>query len=86
VNRRTLERSDLEDLLSAFEDAWAEQTGERLTTAEFYDRYRRGEAPDTTFSMSWASYYEIASAASQQTWTWFVRSLRLGDLREADRA
>ena len=59
VTRRTLDRHDLEDLLRAFEDAWAKETGERLTSAEFYDRYSVDDTIDSMFTMAWSSYYEI---------------------------
>ncbi len=52
-----LDRAGLEELLRKFEDAWAADTEERITTAVFYDRYVRGEI-DTMFAMAWASYYE----------------------------
>lgn len=50
-------KADLEELLRSFEDAWAEQSGSRITSAEFFDLYRRGEF-DSMFHMAWASYYE----------------------------
>jgi hypothetical protein len=58
VSRRSMSRDELADLLRSFEDAWAKQHGERVTSAEFYDRYRAGEI-DSMFATSWASYYEI---------------------------
>lgn len=57
VTRAVLGSSELEELLRAFEDAWQERSGVRLTSAEFYDGYRRGEA-DSLFALAWASYYE----------------------------
>jgi len=53
-----MDRAELEELLRQFEDAWTEQEGERLTSPQFYDRYRTGEI-DSVFAMAWASYYEI---------------------------
>lgn len=57
VTRQVLGHAELEELLRAFEDAWQERRGERLTSAEFYDRYRAGEL-DSPLAMAWASYYE----------------------------
>lgn len=57
VTVRELDRSALEDLLRKFEDVWAAESGARITSAEFYDRYARGEI-DSTFAMAWATYYE----------------------------
>ncbi len=57
VTRQVLGRVELEELLRAFEDAWQERRGERLTSAELYDRYRAGEL-DSLLVMAWASYYE----------------------------
>jgi hypothetical protein len=54
----SVDRERLENLLREFEDTWAEHEGRRLTSAEFYDQYRRGEF-DTQFGIAWASYYEI---------------------------
>lgn len=59
VVRRELDRQGLEDLLRTFEDRWAEHTGERLTSADFYDRYLADEVTDSLFTMAWSSYYEI---------------------------
>lgn len=58
IERRTVERDELAEMLRAFEDEWAAQHGERITSAQFYDRYRKGQV-DSMFTMSWASYYEI---------------------------
>ena len=54
---RRVGRADLEELLRSFEDTWADNVGERLTSAAFYDRYRAGEI-DSVFASAWASYYE----------------------------
>jgi hypothetical protein len=54
---RRVGRAELEELLRSFEDAWAENEGERLTSAAFYDRYRGGDI-DSLFATSWATYYE----------------------------
>jgi hypothetical protein len=59
VVRRSLDRQGLEDLLRAFEDMWADRTGERLTSAAFYDRYVADDTIDSMFTMAWSSYYEI---------------------------
>jgi hypothetical protein len=57
VTRRKLSSYDVEELLRRFEDAWAEQHGERVTSATFYERHCAGEA-DSMLGMAWASYYE----------------------------
>ncbi len=57
VTRQVLGRVELEELLRAFEDAWYERQGTRLSSAEFYDAYRDGRH-DSPLAMSWASYYE----------------------------
>jgi hypothetical protein len=57
IARHRLNPAELEELLRAFEDAWHEKSGERLSSAEFYDRYRAGEL-DSLLALSWASYYE----------------------------
>ena len=57
VSRRTLDHHGVEEILRVFEDAWAEREGKRLTSAQFYDRYRQGLG-DSMFGMAWASYYE----------------------------
>ncbi len=57
VTRQVLGRLELEELLRAFEDAWQERQGERLTSAGLYDRYRAGEA-DSLLVTAWVSYYE----------------------------
>jgi hypothetical protein len=59
VSWHKLDRHGLEDLLRSFEDAWAGTAGERITSAEFYDRYRGDLVPDTLFTIAWSSYYEI---------------------------
>ena len=59
VTRRELDRQGLEDLLREFEDSWAEHTGERLTSAAFFDRYLADDITDSLFTMAWSSYYDI---------------------------
>jgi hypothetical protein len=58
VERRQVDREDLAALLLTFEDSWAEASGERITSTEFYERYKTGEF-DSLLAMSWASHYEI---------------------------
>ncbi len=58
VTIRTLDSDGVEELLRSFEDSWAAQMGERITSAEFYDRYRAG-AVDSMFAKAWATYYEV---------------------------
>lgn len=59
VSHIKMDRQGLEDLLRSFEDAWADETGERITSAEFYDRYRANDSIDSMLAMAWSSYYEI---------------------------
>jgi hypothetical protein len=49
--------TDIEERLREFERAWEQSTGERLSTAAFYDRFCAGEF-DTRFGARWATYYE----------------------------
>jgi hypothetical protein len=53
----TTNRTDIEERLREFERAWEQSTGERLSTAAFYDRFCAGEF-DTRFGSRWATYYE----------------------------
>ena len=62
---KRLDRSGVEELLRMFEDAWNEEHDERITSAQFYDRYTRGEI-DSMFAMAWASYYEAFRRHSQR--------------------
>jgi hypothetical protein len=75
VTRRRLDRHDLEDLLRAFEDAWARETGERVTSAEFYDRYSTDDTIDSMFTMAWSSYYEIFRRLSDSSHAGLIDSL-----------
>ena len=58
VVRRKLDREDVAAMLLTFEDTWAETTGERITSTEFYERYAAGEF-DSILAMAWASHYEV---------------------------
>ena len=53
--------TDIEERLREFERAWEQSTGERLSTAAFYDRFCAGEF-DTRFGARWATYYEATLA------------------------
>jgi DNA-binding LacI/PurR family transcriptional regulator len=53
--------TDIEERLREFEQAWEQSTGERLSTAAFYDRFCSGEF-DTRFGARWATYYEATLA------------------------
>jgi hypothetical protein len=57
ANRTT----DIEERLREFERAWEQSTGERLSTAAFYDRFCAGDF-DTRFGARWATYYEATLA------------------------
>lgn len=59
--RRPTRASHIEKRLREFERAWERETGERLTTAAFYDRFCAGEIR-TRSAASWAKYYEATLA------------------------
>jgi hypothetical protein len=59
--RRSIRRPDIEERLREFERAWEQSTGERLSTATFYDRFCAGDF-DTRFGSRWATYYEATLA------------------------
>jgi hypothetical protein len=61
VERATRTRSCVDEQLREFERAWEKATGERLTTAAFYDRFRSGHF-DTRFGARWATCYEATLA------------------------
>jgi hypothetical protein len=63
VTERTVGTGDIEERLRKFERAWERETGERLTTATFYDRFCAGEF-DTKLGESWAECYETALGQS----------------------
>jgi hypothetical protein len=50
--------ADVDDLLRGFETMWEETTSERISSADFYERYRAGEI-DSVYAVAWATYYEI---------------------------
>ena len=52
-----LDRGDLERVLAEFEDRYEEETGKRLSSAAFYERYCAGEF-DGPFGLVWSTYYE----------------------------
>lgn len=54
---RIARRTDIQERLREFERAYEQATGERLSTAAFYDRFCAGEF-DTRFGARWATYYE----------------------------
>jgi hypothetical protein len=58
VERRKVDRDSLASMLLTFEDAWAQATGNRITSTEFYERYASGEF-DSTLAMAWASHVEM---------------------------
>jgi hypothetical protein len=58
---RSIWTPDLEERLREFERAWEQSTGERLSTAAFYDRFCAGDF-DTRFGTRWATYYEATLA------------------------
>ena len=51
VDRQVVDLDGLRGILDAFEDAWAKQGRDRITSAQFYDRYSAGEL-DTMFFMA----------------------------------
>jgi hypothetical protein len=52
-----LDRPQIAELLLTIEDIWAEHSGGRLSSAEFYSAYCEGQH-DSPFFMAWATYYE----------------------------
>jgi len=58
VTTRRVDAGALEGILRSFEDVWADRTGERLSSAEFYERYRSGDI-DSLLAVTWSTYYEI---------------------------
>jgi hypothetical protein len=68
----TLEPDAIEEMLRGFEDEYFANTGERITSAEFYDRYKSGETGDageleSSDAIRWASYYELLRAQGQES-------------------
>jgi hypothetical protein len=60
-----LDRVALTEILQLFEDDYAERYGNRITTAEFYDRYLAGEMNAFPEAIRWASYYELLREQGQ---------------------
>lgn len=56
-------RADIAERLREFERAYEQATGERLSTAAFYDRFCAGQF-DTRFGARWATYYEAMLTGS----------------------
>jgi hypothetical protein len=54
-----LDHIALLEKLAEYEDAYAIQSGERLSSAEFHDRYLAGRATGIPDAIEWASYYEL---------------------------
>lgn len=52
--------------LQEFEDENAVRTGQRVPSAEFHDRYLRGEADLFVDAIEWATYYELYRAHGRQ--------------------
>ncbi|HZR94761.1 MAG TPA: hypothetical protein VFA56_03655 [Gaiellaceae bacterium] len=61
-----LDHEALAEILRELEDAHHDATGERLTSAEFYDLYRAGEADGIVDAIRWASYYELYREQGRQ--------------------
>ena len=61
--RKADQNTDIEERLREFEHAYEQATGERLTTAAFYDRFCAGDF-DTRFGARWATYYEATLSRS----------------------
>ncbi len=60
---RATRTTDIQERLREFERAWEQATGERLSTAAFYDRFCAGDSDfDTRFGARWATYYEATLA------------------------
>jgi hypothetical protein len=77
ITIKRVDADDLDALLGGFEKAWADShDGDRLTSAEFYERYASGEV-DSIFAVSWATYYEAACEIRRR------RELHVSSLPEA---
>jgi hypothetical protein len=61
ATRRAPRMTNIEERLREFERAWEQATGERLSTAAFYDRFCAGDF-NTRFGARWATYYEATLA------------------------
>lgn len=61
VERAIRTKANVDDQLREFERAWERTTGEHLTTAAFYDRFRAGHFK-TGFGTRWATCYEATIA------------------------
>lgn len=62
VEIKRLSREDIEQRLREYERTHALGTGESITSAEFYDRFRQGEL-DSLFGMRWAGYVRALERA-----------------------
>jgi hypothetical protein len=88
---RVLDYAALNEKLLEFEDIHAITTGERVSSAEFHDRYRRGDAGDVPNALEWATFYELVreygrrAAESELARPLELSSARPGDLGEQDR-
>jgi len=51
-----LSRADLEQRLREFERSYTVTTGEQLSSADFFERFRAGEF-DSLFGMRWAGHW-----------------------------
>jgi hypothetical protein len=60
-----LDRGGFAELLERFERAYADEAGEALSSAEFYERYLRGEMEGAA-AIAWASYYEAYLRAPER--------------------
>jgi hypothetical protein len=52
-----LDRIQLNAVLLRFEDDYYAASGHRLSSPEFYERYKAGEI-DEIWAMAWSTYYE----------------------------
>jgi hypothetical protein len=60
--RPTVTRLDhvaLSERCHEFEDRFAREGAFRLSSADFYDMYLRGDGDEIPYAMEWASYYEM---------------------------
>jgi len=61
---KRLSREDIERRLREFERTHARATGEQLSSAAFFERFKAGEF-DSLFGMEWAAYCRARARASR---------------------
>lgn len=62
IDIKRLNRTDIERRLREFERTHARATGEQLSSAAFFERFKTGEF-DSLFGMEWAAYWRALARA-----------------------